>query len=505
MARGWRQLLDEPDGRKGRVVGRFEKMRKEKRSVRGRTVDDWLIDDHLAREAGGQTTGMDERVEAHRVAHGLRAGRVIEVHKRNVFVAEEKEPGKPDTGLLWLCSVAKRHFQRAHKERNFVVVGDRVLFEHDVETKLDAEGNPVDSDLPRGNIQHARTRHSRIARRDPHAPEWEHVMLANIDLVCIVASVFHPEVRWGLIDRFLVQAELEHLRPVIVLNKVDLLADPQLATPEFQARYARRVAIYRSIGYEVIEVCALSPKKTPDAVKALRALFRGKLVGFCGHSGVGKSSILNLMEPEFEQVVDENPDIFYKGRHTTTYNSLLTLGIGAYAIDTPGVRSFSIDSLGAIELSHCFPEFRSLARCKYRECNHVEEPGCAVKAALENGQVSKERYRSYLGILKGVSFREGEGDNTDAPMIADLKARAQVRDALLEQGAEGSAEAAEALVVVAQAASTAAPPSVADTPFKSPLAPSASGGASGAGSGGGGSLARRLALLKKKSNQEPSS
>ncbi|MCA2961156.1 MAG: ribosome small subunit-dependent GTPase A [Silvanigrellales bacterium] len=494
MARGWRQFLDEPDGRKGKVVGRFEKMRKEKRSVRGRTVDDWIIDEHLAREAGGQTSGVEELVEAHRVAGGLRTGRVIEVHKRNVFVAEEKEPGKPDTGLLWLCSVAKRHFQRAHRERNFVVVGDRVLFEADVETKLDAAGDPIDSDLPRGNIQHARSRHSRIARRDPHAPDWEHVMLANIDLVCIVASVFNPEVRWGLIDRFLVQAELENLRPLIVLNKVDLLGDPKLASPEFLARYARRVAIYRDIGYEVVEVCALRPKKTPDAVKALRAQFRGKLVGLCGHSGVGKSSILNLMEPEFEQVVDENPEIFYKGRHTTTYNSLLTLGIGAYAIDTPGVRSFSIDSLGAIELSHCFPEFRSLARCKYRECSHIEEPGCAVKAAMEQGVVSKERYRSYLGILKGVSFREGEGDNTDAPMIADLKARAQVRDALLEKDPaddELGATAAEAALLQgeddasthrrgAPAAASAPPPS-----------------------GGGGSLARRLALLKKKAAQEP--
>jgi ribosome biogenesis GTPase len=491
MARGWRQLLDEPEGRKGRVIGKFEKMRKEKRSVRGRTVDDWLIDDHLANEdrAARGPEALAARIAAYVESKSLRTGRVIEVHKRNVFVAEEKEEGKPDTGLLWLCSVAKRHFQRAHRERNFVVVGDRILFGPDGETKLDASGEPVDADLPRGVIQHAFTRKSRIARRDPHAPDWEHVMLANIDLVAIVASVFNPEVRWGLIDRFLVQAESEQLRPVIVLNKVDLLADPKLASAEFVARYARRTAIYRAIGYEVVEVCALKPKKTPEAVVELRELFRGKLVGLCGHSGVGKSSILNLMEPEFEQVVDENPEIFYKGRHTTTYNSLLTLGIGAYAIDTPGVRSFAIDDGDALSLSDCFPEFRGL-RCKYRECAHVDEPACAVKEAMADGRVSKERYRSYLGILKGVSFREGEGDDTDAPMIADLKARAQVRDAFLadaQTGADAILDERHGVDVLAVEPSPGAGLPV--------LAPTSAAGAKG-------SLQRRLALLKKRAEDK---
>jgi ribosome biogenesis GTPase len=430
MARDWRKYLDESDSHRRDRLVKIEKIKKQKRSLRGRTTDDWLVDGDLKSHI--ETEAEFETRLSQLLAGGQRRGRVIEVHKRNVFVAEEDDQGKPRTELLWLCSVAKRHFQRAHKERNFVVVGDRILFEPDAEQALDAEGQPVDSDLPRGVIQHAWTRHSRIARRDPLNPEWDHVMLANIDLLVIVASVFHPEVRWGLIDRFLVQAELESLPAVIVLNKVDLLNNPKLATEEFLERYKKRVSIYRQIGYDVFEICALHPRKTMQEVKRLREFFKGRLIGFAGHSGVGKSSLLNLMKPEFEQIVDDNPEIFYKGRHTTTYNSLLQLGIGAYAIDTPGVRSFSVDGFDSITLSQCFPEFRGL-KCHYRECTHDHEPKCGVKEALADGRISQERYRSFMGLLKGVSFREGEGDASEAEVIADLKARSQVRDEKLRE------------------------------------------------------------------------
>lgn len=392
---------------------KIEKIKKEKRSVRGRVEDDWLLE-----------KVSDEELKAF-FAKGMRLGRVIEVQKRNIFIAEEDKDGLPQTENLWFCSIAKRHFQRAHRERNFVVVGDRILFEPDVHLELDGEGTPLNTDLPLGVIQHAFPRTSKIARKDPMHPEWEHIMLANIDLIVIVASVLNPEVRWGLIDRFLVQAELENIPAVIILNKHDLLSNESLASQEFIQKYNKRVSIYREIGYEVIELSALKRKKYAEQIKHIRKIFKGKLVGFAGHSGVGKSSIVNLMKPEFEQIVDENPDIFYKGRHTTTYNSLLQLDIGAYAIDTPGIRSFQIDPVDAITLSSCFPEFRNL-KCKYRECAHDLETGCAVKQALSEGKISQERYRSYLGILKGISFREGEiQDSSEALIIADLKARAQ--------------------------------------------------------------------------------
>jgi ribosome biogenesis GTPase / thiamine phosphate phosphatase len=490
MARGWRQLLEEP--RKGKVTSQFEKMRKEKRSVRGRVTDDWIINTAFEGESAASLYSS-AAFHVFLAEKKYFKGRVIEVHKRHIFVAEESQLGHPDTGLLWLCSVAKRHFQRAHKERNFVVVGDAVLFEAAGETQFDASGEPINTDLPRGVIQHSFSRHSKIGRKDPSNPEWEHVMLANIDLICITASVLHPEVRWGLIDRFLVQAEEQEVPVVIVLNKVDLLNDAKLASTEFIAKFNERVGIYRGIGYEVIEVCALKPKKTPEAVARLRELFKGKIVGFCGHSGVGKSSILNLMKPEFEQVVDDNPEIFYKGRHTTTYNSLLTLGIGAYAIDTPGIRSLPLDTWDPITLTQCFPEMRGL-RCKFKECSHVSEPGCNVMKAVEEGLVSRVRYRSYLGLYKGMSLREGEGDASDAPMIADIKARQQARDAFLEGTDSENSELRDqykrtenimdVLHTQEESARAAAQKSENQLPEKS-----------------SGSLSRRLAFLKKRSSE----
>ncbi len=429
MGRGWRDYVEEESGMRRDRLAKIEKIKKGKRSVRGRTEDDWFIDD---RSAYRSDTELEEKLKT-LSEKGHRIGRVIEVHKRHAFVAEEAEDSSPDTGKLWLCSVAKRHFQRAHKERNFVVVGDRILFQPDAEVELDSDGEPIDSDLPRAVIQHSFLRTSKISRKDPLRPEWEHVMLANIDLIAITASVLNPEVRWGLIDRFLVQAELESVPVVIVLNKVDLLSNEKLASKEFLEKYRRRIEIYRQIGYRVIEVCALHPKKTLPAVKELRTLFKGKLVGFCGHSGVGKSSILNLMKPEFEQVVDENPDIFYKGRHTTTYNSLLRLGIGGYAIDTPGVRSFTVvEGVNPLSLSACFREFEGI-RCKYRECSHDREPICGVKTAVAEGKISPERYRSYMGILRGITGREGEGDELDSAMVADLRARTEDRDRRLQE------------------------------------------------------------------------
>ncbi len=421
-----KNFVDQDDRRDN--FKKIEKIKKEKRSVRGRNIDDWIIDSPKSDLSKLEMKAMLEDL----YKKGLRRGRVIEVQKRNIFIAEENAKGLPETENLWLCSVAKRHFQRAHKERNFVVVGDRILFEPNAELQFDNEGQPLDTELPRGVVQHSFLRTSKISRKDPMHPEWEHVMLANIDLIAIVASVLHPEVRWGLIDRFLVQSEMEKIPVVIILNKVDLLENSKIASKEFIETYKRRIKIYRDIGYEIVEICALKPKKNPENIKQLRKIFKGKLIGFAGHSGVGKSSILNLMKPEFEQIVDDNPEIFYKGRHTTTYNSLLQLDIGAYAIDTPGIRSFNINNYDAITLSYCFPEFRPF-KCKYRECAHDHEPHCGIKQAVTDNKISRERYRSYLGILKGQSFREGEGDSTDATMIADLKAREQKRDEEIAQ------------------------------------------------------------------------
>ncbi len=405
MGSKWQRLAKE-------TLAKQERIRKTKRSVRGRVWDDWILD-----------LGDPDALPGALAALHFHLGRVVEVHKKHVLVARETEVGHPETEDLWLCTVAKRHFQRSHRERNFVVVGDLVAFGEDGEAPP-----PVADAMPRGVIQHCLPRTGVVSRQDPLHPEWEHVMVANIDLLVIVASVLHPQVRWGLVDRFLVQAESQGIPPVIVLNKVDLLTT-DAAKPRFLADLQERMALYRALGYEIIEVCALRPRKTPSATARLRALAEGKLVGFCGHSGVGKSSIVNLLNPEFPQEVDENPDIFYKGRHTTSFNSLLRLGRHGYGIDTPGVRAFSLSAAWEPEdLSRCFPEFRGL-ECKYAQCSHEHEPSCGIRAGVEAGTISPLRYQSYLGLLRGVGLREAIPQSAmESRNLAEIAARQQVEE-----------------------------------------------------------------------------
>jgi len=366
-----------------------EKIRRTKRSVRGRTKDDWIIDE---------------------LPKTMMLGRVLEVHKRHVFVAEEDQEGLCDTGKIWFCSIVKRHLQRSHQERNFVVVGDRVAFETDRHTKFDESRETLDNDLPKGVIQHALKRENKISRKDPLNPDWEHVLFANIDLIMIVASVLKPIVRYGLIDRLLVRAELDNIPAIIVFNKVDLIKKPRSSDKTkpmtqrekaFVLNYEKHCKIYKDLDYNVFEISALHKRRTASEIKRLRETLKGKLIGFIGHSGVGKSSIINLMKPEIEQIVDEDSDIFHKGRHTTTYNSLLQLDIGAYAIDSPGIRAFDVESYDPQTLSSCFREFRPYT-CKYRSCTHTKESECEIKAAVEREEITLERYKSYLSMVKGT-------------------------------------------------------------------------------------------------------
>lgn len=330
------------------------------------------------------------------------AARVVEVHKRYAFVSGEKTLGKIATNDVWLATVARKYLVAARSERNFVAVGDRVLC-----TPAPDQAPDVESDLPRCVIQHMAPRHARIARNDPHREGLEHVLASNMDQLVIVASFLRPTVKWGLIDRYLVLAEAEGIPSIIVLNKRDLIdADED---PAFAADAVEKIEMYRSLGYKIFAVKTLDPEAADlEQIKELQALLKGKISLFSGHSGVGKSSIINLFDPEIVQPVEENPDIFYKGRHTTTYASFIKLGTGGFVIDTPGIRSFTFDEKSSIELSHCFVELRPfLGQCKFRECRHLDEPGCKVREAVEAGRISQYRYKSYLAILLGASGREG--------------------------------------------------------------------------------------------------
>jgi ribosome biogenesis GTPase len=330
------------------------------------------------------------------------AARVVEVHKRYAFVSKEIQVGEVDTSDVWLATIARKFLTAKREGRNFVCVGDRVLC-----VPTNEKDKTTKSDLPQCVIQHLSPRRTKIARRDPSLDGREHILATNIDQVMIVASYLSPKVRWGLIDRYLTIAEWEGVEPIIVLNKRDLLGSE--ATPAFRDECTAMVALYRKIGYPVLSIQANAPKAMKDPeVQALQSMLKGKITGFSGHSGVGKSSIINLFKPELVQVVEEDSDIFYKGRHTTTFASFIKLGTGGYVIDTPGIRSFPINTFEAIDLTHCYREMRPwLGKCKFRECRHIDEPECKIKDAMERGEISEWRYKSYLGILLGETGREG--------------------------------------------------------------------------------------------------
>lgn len=379
----WRYRGDDDDGDD---VVRIAKMRKSRKDQKKTThdasfekpEDEWPVDE-------GE----------------LFAARVVEVQKRYAFVNPEPTVGDIKTRDVRLATVARKFLTSKREERNLIAVGDRVLCRPAGNQEED-----VNTDIPRCVIEHMAPRTSKIARVDPATPDREHILACNIDQLMIVASFLHPPVRWGLIDRYLVLAEEQGLPAFIVLTKSDLLKTE--ADQDFRVECERERKTLEELGYPVYVTSPLFEGKKSPVFTQLKERFKGKITLLSGHSGVGKSSLVNLFRPEIEQEVEPDADIFYKGRHTTTYASLIRLGSGGYAVDTPGIRSFLLPPQDAMNLSHCFVEFRPLiGSCRYGKCRHLDEPECAIKAAVANGAISARRYRSYVGMLVGETGREG--------------------------------------------------------------------------------------------------
>lgn len=337
------------------------------------------------------------------IKEGYFIARVVEVHKRYCFVSSEPEINKIDTSDVWLATVARKFLKTQKSERNFVAVGDRVL------CKPETNEDNV-QDLPQCVVQHLAPRFSKISRVDPISPTVEHILASNIDQLVIVTSFLNPRIRFGLIDRYLILAENSDIEPIIVFNKKDLLEADE-TKEKFVDECNERVNIYKNLGYSVFEVSALKRAKSEPWYLEFQEKLTDKVSIFTGHSGVGKSTLVNLFKPEIIQEVEKNSDIFYKGRHTTTYASFIKLGTGGFVIDTPGIRSFAILDSFSKNIGFGFKEFVPLlVNCKYRECQHLTEPGCQVLDALASGAISKFRYDSYKRIVLGESGREGRGD-----------------------------------------------------------------------------------------------
>ena len=284
------------------------------------------------------------------------------------------------------CRLRGNYRLRGNKQTNPVAVGDIVDFD------LQDDGTGVITDV--------HDRRNYIVRRATKLSKQTHVIAANIDLLCIVATLGLPRTSTGFIDRLLVTAEAYHIPAAIVFNKVDLYDD------ELWEMHNEMKAIYTGAGYPVLEVSALKG----DGLEELKAMIAGKTVLFSGHSGVGKSALLNALCPGLDLKVGQISDWSLKGKHTTTFAEihpipLLTLNskLLTFLIDSPGIKEFGMVDFTAQELSHFFPEMRArLHDCRFANCTHRHEPGCAIKKAVDDGLISVERYQNYLNILEDI-------------------------------------------------------------------------------------------------------
>lgn len=238
-------------------------------------------------------------------------------------------------------------------------------------------------------IDHIYDRKNYVARVSPHNKRQHHIIASNLDQSILFATLKEPKTSQGFIDRFLISCESYHIPAIIVFNKADLYKKKEME------KFETLREIYESIGYKVV----LASVNTGQGVDEVKQLLHNKTTLLSGHSGVGKSTFINAVFPQFNLRTQEVSGWSGKGMHTTTFAEMFDLD-GGQIIDTPGVREFGLVDISKQELSHFFPEMRVLINdCQFNNCMHINEPGCAVKAAVNAGTVSVDRYASYLSIL----------------------------------------------------------------------------------------------------------
>jgi ribosome biogenesis GTPase / thiamine phosphate phosphatase len=267
---------------------------------------------------------------------------------------------------------------------NPLSVGDQV----DVEIEDELENTVV--------ITNIHDRRNYINRQSPRVKHQHHIIAANVDQSVLVATLREPRTSQGFIDRFLVASEMYHVPSAIVFNKVDLHRKKE------QQQFEQWKQMYENIGYNVKGVSV----KVNVGIDEVKQLLKEKITLISGHSGVGKSSLLNVILPDLNLKVQEVSGWSGKGLHTTTFAEMFDLPFGGQIIDTPGMREFGLVDLTKQELSHYYPEMRKrLMHCQFNNCLHVNEPGCAIKEAVSHGEIDEDRYVSYLNILDSIESR----------------------------------------------------------------------------------------------------
>lgn len=258
-----------------------------------------------------------------------------------------------------------------------VVVGDMVFMD------VNRDGTAFITDIDK--------RKNYIVRKASNLSKHAHILAANIDLALLCITVRYPETTTVFIDRFLVTAEAYSVQVVLVFNKIDLYNE------EEKDYLQALIHLYSLIGYR----CMKTSMVTGEGVEEIQEITRDKIILLAGHSGVGKSSIINALKEENVQKTGEISGYHHKGMHTTTYSEMIELDNGGFVIDTPGIKGFGTIDMVPAEVSHYFPEiFKMSKKCKFYNCLHLNEPDCAVRRAVEEHYISESRYHSYLNILE---------------------------------------------------------------------------------------------------------
>ena len=284
---------------------------------------------------------------------------------------------KTDDGRLIDCKIKGNFRLKGIRSTNPVAVGDRV------DIVLNNEGTAFITSID--------DRKNYIVRRSSNLSKQSHIIAANLDQCFLVVTVNYPETSTIFIDRFLATAEAYRVPVSLIFNKVDRYNDDEL-------RYLDRlVNLYEYIGYPCYKVSAVRG----EGIDEIRSLLDHRVTLFSGNSGVGKSTLINAIHPDFQARTGEISEYHNKGMHTTTFSEMFEIGEEGYLIDTPGIKGFGTFDMSQEEVGHYFKEiFQYSAQCKYGNCTHVHEPGCAVRKAVEEHLISESRYLSYLNILE---------------------------------------------------------------------------------------------------------
>ena len=284
---------------------------------------------------------------------------------------------KTDTGKVVECKIKGNFRLKGIRSTNPVAVGDNV------EIALNSEGTAF--------ITHIEERRNYIIRKSQNLSKQSHILAANVDQAFLIVTVNYPQTSTTFIDRFLASAEAYSVPVILVFNKCDILSDDERHYQQSM------IHLYETIGYECREVSAT----TGEGVDGLHALLKGKITLLSGNSGVGKSTLINQILPEANLRTAEISDAHNTGMHTTTFSEMLELPEGGYIIDTPGIKGFGTFNMEPEELTSYFPEIFHFSKgCKFSNCTHTHEPGCAVLKAIDDHFIAQSRYQSYLNMLE---------------------------------------------------------------------------------------------------------